>query len=126
MPTLPTMPASVIVSTRRPSAWSIRHTIQHPARSLCQSHVWMPIGSPSAVALPRQATVEHSPRPAARISVRAFIAAITATSCPLPAAIPSISSPRSGAQPWITSMADPPSRRISSGPIWAVCWNSRS
>ena len=61
IPILPTMPASVSVSTRRPSGCSIVHTIQPSASSLCQSHVWIPSAEPDAVIEPRQAMVEHSP-----------------------------------------------------------------
>ena len=93
-PILPTMPASVIVSTRWPEEWSIVQRIQLPARSSCQSHVCIPIGAPSAVAVPRQATVEHSPRPARSTSVRALSAPIISGDTPLPDAMPSISSAR--------------------------------
>ena len=93
-PTLPTMPAPVIVSTRWPEAWSIVQRIQLPARSSCQSPVCIPIGDPLAVAMPRQAMVEHSPRPARSTSVRAFSAPIISGGMPLPDAMPSISSAR--------------------------------
>ena len=63
-PILPTMPASVSVSTRRPSGWSIVHTIQPSRSSSCQSHVCDAQRAAVAVAVPRQAMVEHSPRPA--------------------------------------------------------------
>ena len=43
-PILPTMPASVSVSTRRPSACSIVHTSQPSRSSSCQSHVCTPSG----------------------------------------------------------------------------------
>ena len=93
-PTLPTMPASVIVSTRWPPGWSIVQCSQLPDSSSCQSQVCTPIGEPEAVALPSTATVEHSPRPAQSSSVRALSAPIRAGSRPQPEAMPAISSAR--------------------------------
>ena len=43
-PILPTMPASVSVSTRLPSAWSIVQRSQLSASASCQSQVCIPIG----------------------------------------------------------------------------------
>ncbi len=116
IPILPTMPASVSVSTRRPSGCSIVHTIQPSASSLCQSHVWIPSAEPDAVIAPRQAMVEHSPADAARSSVRAFSAAIVSTGRPDPAAMPSISVPSSGEYAAILSSACPPKRAMSAAP----------
>ena len=113
-PILPTMPASVSVSTRRPSACSIVHTSQPSRSSSCQSQVWTPKGLPDAVAVPRQAMVEHSPADAARSSVRAFSAPISSTWLPLPWAMPSISSSRAGDHAAMRSSAWPPSLRRSS------------
>jgi hypothetical protein len=126
IPILPTMPASVRVSTRWPLGWSIVQRSQLSAIASCQSHVCSPIGSPLEVTSPRHAMVEHSPRPAQSSSVRAFSAPIASTLTPLPCAMPSISSTRSGAKVPMRSSASAPKRAMSAWPRPVFTSNSRS
>ena len=121
MPTLPTIPASVIVSTRRPSAWSIRQTIQQPAS------IVVPVPGLDADRLAVRGRVAQAGDGRALAAAggqqlgagvqrgdQLDIVAAAVRRCPR--------SPRParGAQACDTSIAEPPSRRISSARSSAV------
>ena len=97
-PILPTIPYSVSVRTTWPGRSS--HTNLTSSRCSCQSQVCSVRGGASAGS---STTVEHSPRPRARISVRALSAAICQVSRPAPEAMPSISAARRGAHACVRS-----------------------